>query len=94
MRSFAYQLAAGLRSRGHRVHELTAPVVFARLAGGHRGLRKWLGYLDQFVLFPSLLLLRHPRLSSRCLCVFAGQALDSACQEACRPSMHSSHARS
>jgi glycosyltransferase involved in cell wall biosynthesis len=75
MRSFADQLVGGLRSRGHRVYEFTAPVVMARLAGGQRGLRKWLGYFDQFVLFPPLLLLRRRRFPSRCLCVFADQAL-------------------
>jgi glycosyltransferase involved in cell wall biosynthesis len=75
MRAYADQIAAGLRGRGHQVRELTAPVVMARLAGGHGGMRKWLGYLDQFVIFPPLLWLNRLREPASSLWVFADQAL-------------------
>lgn len=75
MRSFSDQVSAGLRDKGHFVRELTASVCLARLAGSHRGLRKWLSYLDQFVLFPPLLWLRALTLPSGSLCVVADQSL-------------------
>jgi glycosyltransferase involved in cell wall biosynthesis len=75
MRAFAEQIASGLRARGHTVKELTAPVRLARLARRHSTLGKWLGYLDQFVLFPPLLWCRARLLPSGSLCVFADQAL-------------------
>jgi glycosyltransferase involved in cell wall biosynthesis len=81
MRGFADLIAVGLRSRGHRVQELTAPVLLARLALGHSplakhsSLTKWLGYLDRFVLFPPLLWLRALTLPAATLCVFSDQAL-------------------
>ena len=75
MRAFAEQIADGLRSRGHTLQQLTAPVRLGRLAGRHRVLAKWLGYLDQFVLFPPLLWWRARTLPPGTLCVFADQAL-------------------
>ena len=75
MRAFADQIAIGLRARGHQVQELTAPVLLARLARRHSSLSKWLGYLDQFVLFQPLLWLRAWSLPAGSLCVFADQAL-------------------
>jgi len=75
MRAFADQIASGLRSRGHTVQELTAPVRMGRLARRHGTLGKWLGYLDQFVLFLPLLWCRALLLPPGSLCVFADQAL-------------------
>ena len=75
MRGFADLIAVGLRSRGHLVQELTAPVLLARLSLGHGALAKWLGYLDQFVLFPPLLWLRALALPTASLFVFSDQAL-------------------
>ncbi len=75
MSAFAHQIAAGLMDRGHTVQIWTAPVCFARVAAGHGSLRKWLGYIDQFVLFPPLLCLRSLTLPAGSLCVFADQAL-------------------
>lgn len=48
----------GLRERGHRVKTLTAPRVLGRLVHPSNGGAKWLGYLDQLLIFPPLLLLR------------------------------------
>ena len=75
MRTFGDQIAVGLRARGHQVQELTAPVIFARLARRHGVVTKWLGYLDKFVLFSPLLWLRAWALPANSLCVFADQAL-------------------
>ncbi|MCT0200794.1 glycosyltransferase family 4 protein [Synechococcus sp. CS-1325] len=75
MHSFADLIASGLRARGYQVQELTPPILLARLAGENSLLRKWLGYLDQFVLFIPIIFLRayvHPPSS---LYVVVDQAL-------------------
>jgi glycosyltransferase involved in cell wall biosynthesis len=74
MRSFAEQIATGMRSRGHMVVELTAPIFFSRLAPP-RGFAKWLGYIDMFLLFPPLFWWRIFRLKRTALYVVADQAL-------------------
>jgi glycosyltransferase involved in cell wall biosynthesis len=75
MRAFAEQIVDGLRARGHTVEELTAPVLFSKSARGLRVLSKWLGYLDQFVLFPPLLWWHARALPPGTLFVLADQAL-------------------
>lgn len=75
MRAFRDLIAAGLRRRGHQVTLCTAPVLLGRLGGSRPALTKWLGYLDQFLLFPPLLWWRLHRLPSRTLVVMADQAL-------------------
>ncbi len=75
MAAFVDQIVDGLKGRYHTVEIRTAPVLFGRLAAGPGALRKWLGYLDQFVLFPPLLWLRSLTLPSGSLCVLADQAL-------------------
>lgn len=49
---------SGLRERGYRVKTLTAPRVLGRLVHPSNRGAKWLGYLDQLLIFPPLLLLR------------------------------------
>lgn len=56
MALYRQQVEEGLRERGHAVRALTAPVLLGRLGAAGSGAAKWLGYLDQFVLFPPLLL--------------------------------------
>lgn len=75
MRAFADQIAAGLRRRGYRVQELTAPVLLGRLLPRSHSAAKWLGYFDQLLIFPPLLWLRARLLPSGSLCVLADQAL-------------------
>ena len=75
MGSFALQIATGLRARGHCVREITAPLLLGRLARRQRTLAKWLGYIDQFVLFRLQLWWLARRLPPRTLCVFCDQAL-------------------
>lgn len=75
MRSFADQIVDGLRSRGYVVQELTAPVLFGRLIPFSHSVAKWLGYIDQFLIFPPLLWLKARRLPCGSLCVLVDQAL-------------------
>jgi len=75
MRAFADQIASGLRRRGHRVKELTAPVLLGRvLPRSHPG-AKWLGYIDQFLIFPPWLCLQARLLPRASLCVLVDHAL-------------------
>ncbi|WP_216909534.1 glycosyltransferase [Synechococcus sp. CCY 0621] len=57
------------------MQEFTAPVLLARLAKYHQSFAKWLGYLDQFVLFPPLLWWSTRVAPEGTLFVFADQAL-------------------
>lgn len=75
MRLFANQIAAGLRGRGYMVEELTAPVFFGRFLPRSVSAAKWLGYIDQFLIFPPWLWLRARLLPPDALCVLADQAL-------------------
>jgi glycosyltransferase involved in cell wall biosynthesis len=75
MRLFANQIAAGLRGRGHMVEELTAPVFFGRFLPRSALAAKWLGYVDQFLIFPPWLWLRARLLPPDALCVLSDQAL-------------------
>jgi len=75
MRAFADQMALGLRRRGHRVQELTAPVLLGRLLQRSHPAAKWLGYIDQFLIFPPWLWLQARLLPRASLCVLADQAL-------------------
>jgi hypothetical protein len=55
MSHYRRQVAATLKHRGYRVLSLTAPVLMGRLVPTGSGWAKWLGYLDQLVIFPILL---------------------------------------
>ena len=74
MPRFADYLLTGMLSRGHNVEVWTATSQFSRLAKS-AFLKKWLGYVDQYVLFPSDVHKRLDRCSSDTLFVFADQAL-------------------
>jgi len=75
MRAFADQIAAGLRGRGYRVQEITATVLLGRIPSTSNVATKWLGYCDQFLIFPPWLWLRVHLLPRDSLCVLADQAL-------------------
>lgn len=47
-------LASGFRSKGAEVHVVKPPAWLGTL--GHGALKKWLGYIDKFILFPPFLL--------------------------------------
>lgn len=52
MDRFAAMIREGMRERGHEVQLWTPPAVLVRLST-RPGLRKWLGYVDQYLLFPA-----------------------------------------
>jgi glycosyltransferase involved in cell wall biosynthesis len=54
MQRYANWLASGLRARGVEV-TLIKPTPYFSLLSRHKGLSKYLGYLDKFLLFPSRL---------------------------------------
>lgn len=55
MQRFAELLRQGLLAAGHEVQLVCPPVRLGRLRRGETGLGKWLGYIDRFLLYPSLL---------------------------------------
>lgn len=75
MRSFADLIITGLRSRGYSVCSLTAPVLFGRFFTRNIYVSKWLGYLDQFVIFPIFLRWRIHHLTRPSLIILCDQAL-------------------
>lgn len=74
MPRFAHMLADGMQARGHKV-AMWAPR--ARLVNlpAPRALKKWLGYLDQYVLFPQEVRRRLQKCPVDTLFVFTDQAL-------------------
>jgi glycosyltransferase involved in cell wall biosynthesis len=74
MRSFTALLQEALEGRGHRVSVDTAPVILGGLSN-RPVVRKWLGYIDCFVLFPLLFRWRQIGMARPDLYVFSDQAL-------------------
>jgi glycosyltransferase involved in cell wall biosynthesis len=52
MQFFAKMLDIGLRAKGHEVRLIRPEPFFGSLKPSDKGLGKWLGYLDKFLLFP------------------------------------------
>jgi len=75
MPRFARMIGEGMRGRGHAVEYWTSPHVFGRLPVPKPSLRKWLGYIDQFLIFPWVLRRRASRCSADTVFVVADQAL-------------------
>jgi glycosyltransferase involved in cell wall biosynthesis len=75
MRAVADQISSGLRGRGYKVQEFTAPVLLGGLLPRSKVATKWLGYVDQFLIFPPWLWLRAVLLPQGSLCVLVDQAL-------------------
>ena len=74
MPRFAQMITNGMRARGHLVDIWTArPLAYGVPAPAR--LKKWLGYIDQFVFFPVLVRWRLRRLQADTLFVFGDQAL-------------------
>jgi glycosyltransferase involved in cell wall biosynthesis len=71
---FAVLLERGFRDCGQEVAVWECPVVFGRLPSP-RAFAKWLGYMDQFVVFPAILRRRLAREPQGTLFVLADQAL-------------------
>ncbi|NCS48670.1 MAG: glycosyltransferase family 4 protein [Microcystis aeruginosa G13-05] len=55
MNRFAQILETGLTELGHQVHVIRPQPWIGRLQPSSKGLGKWLGYIDKFLLFPNTL---------------------------------------
>ena len=85
MPRFAKMIAEGMRARGHDVDTWTARPLAYRFPAPAR-LKKWLGYIDQFIFFPLLVRWRLRLLAADTLFVFGDQALGPWVPlVACRP---------
>lgn len=71
---YSRMICGGMRARGHQV-ETWSPVPRLRLLPFPAVMKKWLGYIDQFLVFPLELLLRASRQPSDVLFVLPDQAL-------------------
>lgn len=73
---YSNMIAEGMRRRNHRVEIYTAQKLFYRIPLPEP-FRKWLGYLDQFLIFPIQLKMKLNKSPSDTLFVFADHALGS-----------------
>lgn len=73
MNLYARMIQKGMESRGHEVTMLTAKPLFSRVPV--KGLRKWLGYIDQFIVFPIYFKFKQSTLPANSLYVFTDHAL-------------------
>jgi len=71
---FARMLADGMSSRGHTVEILSPTARFVNLHS-HPTVRKWLGYIDQYIVFPKQLKEKLKKYPPDTLFVFIDQAL-------------------
>lgn len=74
MMRYAAWLADGMRQRGHEVHTWAPEPYFYKLPVPAR-FRKWMGYIDQYLVFPRQLSRRIARQPNDTLYVFADHAL-------------------
>jgi glycosyltransferase involved in cell wall biosynthesis len=74
MPRFANMIQQGMLARDHSVDVWSPVPFFFRLPLGQR-LKKWLGYLDQFIVFPLQVRMRLKKISGDTLFVFSDQAL-------------------
>ncbi|MGI4777784.1 MAG: glycosyltransferase family 4 protein [Janthinobacterium lividum] len=74
MMRYATWLAEGMAQRGHEVHTWTPEPHFYKLPMPAR-YRKWMGYIDQFLVFPRQIRQRMAQESGDTLYVFADHAL-------------------
>ena len=74
MPRFVNMLRQGMQARGHTVEVLTPEPYFHRLKAP-ASVRKWLGYLDQYLVFPAQVKRKLQQYPANTLFVFADQAL-------------------
>ncbi|TDD94681.1 glycosyltransferase [Flavobacterium cellulosilyticum] len=75
MPRFAKMVKEGMQQKGHEVIVWSPTALFFKLAFNKPILEKWLGYLDQYVVFPILVQYRLFNCSKDTLFVFADNAL-------------------
>ena len=74
MQRFVRMLSEGMQARGHTT-EIWSPEAYFYRFKAPKAIRKWLGYLDQFLLFPLEVQHRIKACSADTLFVFTDQAL-------------------
>src|SRR5437763_1072894 len=74
MPRFATMLSDGMKQRGHTVELLTPSPRFYRLPVPAY-IKKWFGYIDQYILFPRAVKKRLKKMHQECLFIFTDQAL-------------------
>jgi hypothetical protein len=75
MPRFARMIEQGMVDRGHQVECWTSPSVATRIPISHPSSKKWLGYADEFLLFPQQLGRQLTTVSPDTLIVVTDQAL-------------------
>jgi len=74
MDNYAEMLVTGMRNRGHNVQLWSPEPVFTKLPMGNF-VKKWLGYIDLFLIFPGKTRIRIKKCNVDTLFVFTDQAL-------------------
>lgn len=75
MPRFERYIRDGMLARGHQVECWTSKIIFGKLAVRSNFIRKWLGYIDQFAIFPRVLRKRVRQTPPDHLFVMLDQAL-------------------
>jgi glycosyltransferase involved in cell wall biosynthesis len=75
MPRFAQMIKVGMKQKGHQVIVWSPKALFFKMAFKKPFLEKWLGYLDQYVVFPIEVKLRLLSCSKETLFVFSDNAL-------------------
>jgi glycosyltransferase involved in cell wall biosynthesis len=75
MPRFVRMIGEAMLKRGHQVEYATSTAILSRIPGMPGFLRKWLGYVDQFLFFPIVFRRRMRRLPVETLFVVTDQAL-------------------
>ena len=75
MPRFARYIRDGMLARGHQVDCWTSKIILGKLAVRSNFIRKWLGYIDQFAIFPRVLRKRVRQTPPDHLFVVVDQAL-------------------
>lgn len=75
MPRFAKMIEKGMLQKGHELIVWNPKAFFVKLAFNKPFLEKWLGYIDQYVVFPIIVKLRLVNCSKNTLFVFADNAL-------------------
>lgn len=68
-------LANGMQRKGHTIEILVPKPLFFKLSGNNKFLGKWLGYIDQFLIFPVQFLRRRRSFPENTLFVITDHAL-------------------
>lgn len=74
MPKFATMIATGMKERGHDINVLMPMPYFYKIPCSVK-IKKWLGYIDQYVLFPLIIKLKLNNISLDSVFVFSDQAL-------------------